>query len=119
MKIKLLDLLINPFSMLNTKSKQTVNQNRYKQLLVHISDGLHNYQDITFFSQNNIDKKIYEETIRDFFNYLRFVQLDEDLCSEKKYQQILQFIKNDYYNYFSGKSSAIDIDKFKNICEGK
>lgn len=119
MKLKLLDLIKNSFNIVDSDSKQTINQNRYKQLFIHISDGLHNYQDTTFFANNPIDKNIYEKSIRDFFSYLRFVQLDEDLCSEEKYQQILQYIINDFCNYFSGKSSAIDIDKFKNICEGK
>lgn len=119
MKMKLLDLIKNSFNIKETDSKQTINENRYKQLFIYISDGLHNYQDSSFFNNNLCDKQVYEENIREFFNYIRFIHIDEDLCSEEKYQQILQYIKNDYYNYFSGKSSLIDIEKFKNICEEK
>ena len=84
MKLKLLDLIKNSFNIVESDSKQTINQNRYKQLFIHISDGLHNYQDSTFFANNPIDKNIYAKDLRDFLSYLRFIQLNDDLCSEEK-----------------------------------
>lgn len=112
--------MIEPFiNLIKSIFKKEIQQNRYKQLLIYIGEGIHNYQDETFFKDKNIGKEIYEKNLREFFSYIRWIQLDQDICSDKKYEDILQFIKTDFYNYFSGRCNEIDLLKFKNLCESK
>ncbi len=106
------------FSSNNNNFNALESQKRYKNLLFNISHGIHNYKDETFFRNSVVNSDDYEKNIREFFSYLRWIILDTDICSEKKYQKILYFVTKDFNDYFNGNSNQLDLIKFKNICEG-
>lgn len=100
------------FPMFNKNNQLIKEPDRYKQIFIHICNGVYNYNTLLI----NNDIKL-EDNIRTFLGDLRWIQLDNDICSVEKYDLLLEFIKTDFYNYCSGISNCLDIEKFKNICE--
>lgn len=96
-------------------SKKIKSQDRYKEVFIWICNGMHHYK----FLDNDINKDNYERNIRYFFDYIRWIQIDQDMCTNKKYEEILEFIKDDFYKYFSGITNEIDFEKLRNICENE
>lgn len=102
-------------SIFNKNNQLIKESDRYKQIFTHVCNGVYNYN--TLIANRDVKSEEYSHNIRIFFGYIRWVHLDQDICSVEKYDLILEFIKTDFYNYCSGISNCLDIEKFKNICE--
>lgn len=88
----------------------------YQQVLFNISEATHNIGN-TFFAQNSSEKISDEEYLNKiglFFSCTRTLSKNiyKHIYTEQDYEDILHFIKNDFYNFCHYKNSDLNCDKY-------
>lgn len=85
-----------------------------KNILFHISDGIHNFGSMMLrIEDKNIETKYFNKLNR-FFSISRTLALNvsKDLYSEEEYKEILKFIQEDFHDYFHGGAWDLDLEKY-------
>lgn len=85
-----------------------------KNILFHISDGIHNFGSMMLRIENENIEAEYFNKLNRFFSISRTlaINLSKDLYSKEEYKEILKFIQQDFHDYFHGGAKHLDLEKY-------
>ena len=98
-----------------------ISLNRQTEMLFSLSEAAHNINNPFFLKCGVKSDDDFYRKISYIFSYSRFVatKIKDGKYSEDQYQDILKYIRTDFYDFCHHKSSELDVEKFAKLVEEK